>query len=299
VRDLLWVLAFDHRESLRRSFFGITGQATEDDDARAREAKEITFDGAVQAIEIGIPEGEPAVLVDEEYGAAVISRAREHGIRFAVPVEASGTKLLEFEHGDSGFGEAIERVDPTVVKVLLRYNPAADADDNRAQRDRLVMLQRWVSNHGREWMLELIVPAAPRQLDEVGGDTERYDVELRPALTVQAITELRERGLAPELWKLEGMPTSPDYAAVAEACGADGDGSACLVLGRGADAAAVERWLELAAPVPAYRGFAIGRTLWWTPLREYFDGSIGRADAVQRIADNYLRMITVYRQARA
>lgn len=290
----LWTLAFDHRNSLRRSFFGISGTATAADRQRARDAKSLIFAGIARAIELGIPSGQPAVLVDEEYGAAVIAKARRLGIPTAVPVEASGKAVLQFEHGDGGFGEALERVDPTYAKVLVRYNPDGDPDDNRTQRDRLTRLQRWVSDHGRQWMLELLVPPTAAQRNECGGDADAYDATLRPDLTVRACAELAESGLTPELWKLEGMATSQEYAAIAAACRADGITSGCLVLGRGADESAVNRWLCLAAPVPGFVGFAVGRTLWWQPLREAEDGTCARDEAVERIARNYLGLIGVY-----
>jgi myo-inositol catabolism protein IolC len=298
VKDCLWTLAFDHRNSLRRSFFGITGEATEAEHQRARDAKGIIFDGVVAAIEQGIPTGQPAVLVDEEYGAAVLARARELGIPTAVPVEASGHEVLRFEHGDDGFGAALERIDPTYAKVLVRYNPDGDPDDNGVQRERLTLLQRWVSDHGRQWMLELLVPPTPAQTNQCGGDSDVYDSNLRPDLTVRACAELADRGLAPDLWKLEGMATSQEYEAIAAACRADGGRGGCLVLGRGADEDAVDRWLSLAAPVPGFVGFAVGRTLWWNPLRDAMSGECTAADAAARIGANYRRLIGVYLRAR-
>ena len=290
-QPLLWTLAFDHRNSLRRSFFGITGEPTAGDHERGVWAKSVIFDAVVLAADRGIAAGRPAVLVDEEYGAGVIARANELGITTAVPVEVSGRAVVEFEHGDDGFGPALERLDPTYAKVLVRYNPTGDAEGNERQRQRLLVLQRWVRDHGRKWMLELLVPPTPAEASDV------FDTAVRPALTARAAAELVDAGLAPELWKLEGMATSDEYATVAAACRADGTASACLVLGRGADEAAVDRWLTLAAPVAGFRGFAVGRTLWWWPLREALDGHIGDAEAAAKIAANYLRLIDVYRAA--
>jgi len=295
--ETLWTLAFDHRNSLRRAFFGITGEATASDHQRARDAKSLIFDGVLNAIELGVAIGQPAVLVDEEYGADVIARANELGIPTAVPVEASGQAVLQFEHGDDGFGDALERVDPPYAKVLVRYNPDGDPEENRLQRDRLASLQRWVSDHGRQWMLELLVPATPEQTNQCGGDADVYDERLRPDLTVRASAELADSGLTPDLWKIEGMATTHEYAAIAAACRADGIASGCLVLGRGADEDAVDRWLSLAAPVPGFVGFAVGRTLWWQPLRDALEGVCGRDEAVSRIAQNYRRLIGVYRAA--
>lgn len=40
----------------------------------------------------------------------------------------------------------------------------------------------------------------------------------------------------------------------------------CIVLGRGEDNRKVHEWLEVAAGVPGFVGFAVGRTDFWEPL---------------------------------
>jgi myo-inositol catabolism protein IolC len=291
--DPLWTLAFDHRNSLRRTFFGIDGVPTPDDHARCRAAKAVIFKGALAAIAEGIPVGRPAVLVDEEYGADVITQANQRGIVTVVPVEVSGRAELAFENGDD-FGSAIERVSPTYAKVLVRYNPGGDQHSNERQRANLVRLQHWTVEHPRGWMLELLVPPTAAQLAAVHGVTDRYDLEVRPDLTRRAAAELTGAGLRPDLWKLEGMATSAQYAAVAEACGALTPGVSCLVLGRGADETAVDRWLTLAAPVRGFAGFAVGRTLWWEPLRAHVSGAASAEDTAAAIGANFRRLIDVY-----
>ena len=49
-------------------------------------------------------------------------RAREHGLKLAMPVEKSGQHEFDFEYGDD-FGDHIVRFDPDFSKVLVRYNP--------------------------------------------------------------------------------------------------------------------------------------------------------------------------------
>jgi myo-inositol catabolism protein IolC len=67
-----------------------------------------------------------------------------------------------------------------------------------------------------------------------------------------------------------------------------------VVLGRGADDAAVDRWLRAAAGVPGYAGFAIGRSIWWDPLQAFVDGTSERGAAAAVIAANYRRFMEVY-----
>jgi myo-inositol catabolism protein IolC len=290
---LLWALAFDHRNSFRTEFLGLSGTARPQDSGLIRACKLLIFEGLLAAVAEGLPEGEPAVLVDDEYGADVAVRAREAGIAVALAVEESGRKELAFAH--EPFHAGLERLDPTYAKVLVRYNPDGDADANRRQREKLLALQDWLAGRDTELMLELLVPPEPRQLEAAGGDRERYDMLLRPALTVGAVRELGAAGLAPGLWKLEGMGSSDEYAAVAAEVG---PGAGCLVLGRGADRGAVERWLALAAPVPGFTGFAVGRTLWWEPLKAQLAGSLGAAEAATAIGRGYRELIDVYLSAR-
>jgi myo-inositol catabolism protein IolC len=98
------------------------------------------------------------------------------------------------------------------------------------------------------------------------------------------------------VWKIEGLDRREDCEAVVEQCRVAGrDHVACVVLGRGADTAAVDRWLQTASGVPGYQGFAIGRSIWWTPLKAFVDGTLDRAAAAREIGANYARFIQVYR----
>jgi myo-inositol catabolism protein IolC len=68
----------------------------------------------------------------------------------------------------------------------------------------------------------------------------------------------------------------------------------CIVLGRGASYERVLQWLKVAAPVPGFDGFAVGRTEWLEALKAYVAGQEPRDEATNQIADRYLRMIGAY-----
>ena len=142
------------------------------------------------------------------------------------------------------------------------------------------------------------MPAEDSQLEQVGGDSDRYDAELRPELMRRTIEELQEAGVEPDVWKIEGIETQEDCERIAQCARRDGrDGVICVVLGRGADDAKVEHWLRQGAPVEGYAGFAIGRTIWWDALKGFLDGGLDRDAAAQQVADNYLRFVSVYKEA--
>ena len=237
------------------------------------------------------------MLVDEQFGSTVPEEAREHGLRLAMPAERSGQNMFDFQYGDD-FGAHIERFDPDFTKVLVRYNPDGEEDVNREQRSRLKRLSDWLKANERKFLFELLVPAESAQLESVGGDAERYDAELRPQLMLRAIAEIQDAGIEVDVWKIEGVEQRSDCRAlVAQARAGGREGVACVVLGRGADAAKVDHWLAQAAPVDGFIGFAIGRSIWWDPLKAYVDGKIERVAGARKIAENYLRFVKVYEAA--
>jgi myo-inositol catabolism protein IolC len=295
----LYILAFDHRGSFQKKMFGIEGDPSDEQTGTISDAKHLIFEGMLKAVEQGAEPGVTGVLVDEQFGAPkdVPGDAKERGLILAMPVEKSGQNEFDFEYG-ADFGEHIERFDPDFAKVLVRYNPDGDAAMNERQAGRLKRLSDWLHERDRKFLFELLVPAEDAQLESVGGDTDRYDAELRPELMRRAISELQDVGVEADVWKIEGIDTQEDCQRISETCRRDGRGGVtCVVLGRGADDAKVEHWLRQGAPVEGYAGFAIGRTIWWDALKGFLDGNLERDDAAQQIADNYLRFVRVYSEA--
>jgi 5-dehydro-2-deoxygluconokinase len=295
----LYILAFDHRGSFQKKMFGIEGEPTPEQTETISDAKHLIFEGMLKAVEAGVDAHASGVLVDEQFGAPkdIPGEAKQRGLLLAMPVEKSGQNEFDFEYGDE-FGEHIERFDPDFAKVLVRYNPDGDAEMNRRQSDRLKRLSDWLHEHDRKFLFELLVPAEEHQLEQVGGDTDRYDSELRAELMRRVIVELQDQGIEADVWKIEGIDTREDCDRIARTARRDGrDGVVCVVLGRGADDAKVEHWLRQGAPVEGYAGFAIGRTIWWDALKGFLNGDLAREDATQRVADNYLRFVRVYDEA--
>jgi 5-dehydro-2-deoxygluconokinase len=295
--EKLYILAFDHRGSFQKKFFGIEGSPDPEQTAVIADAKHLIFEGMLQAVASGADAEVTGVLVDEQFGGSVPEEARSRGLKLAMPVERSGQEEFDFEYGDD-FAAHIERFDPEFSKVLVRYNPDGEADANGVQLEKLKRLSDWLHEHDRKFLFELLVPAVETQLASVGGDTDRYDAELRPALMRRTIAEIQAAGIEVDIWKIEGVDERSDCEAiVAQARDGGRDGVVCVVLGRGADDAKVDEWLRAAAPVDGYVGFAIGRSIWWDPLKAYVDGKIERIAGAQQIASNYQRFVEVYKRA--
>src|SRR5438309_12113193 len=227
----LYVLAFDHRGSFQKKFFGIEGEPDPEQTAIIADAKHLIFEGLLQAVSAGADPSVTGVLVDEQFGSTVPAEAREHGLKLAMPAERSGQNMFDFQYGEE-FGEHIERFDPDFTKVLVRYNPEGERAGNTQQLGKLKRLSDWLGRHDPKFLFELLVPAEDFQLDSVGGDVERYDAELRPELMRRAIAEIQDAAIEVDVWKIEGVDERSDCGMlVAQARAAGRDGVACVVLG--------------------------------------------------------------------
>jgi myo-inositol catabolism protein IolC len=290
----LYILAFDHRGSFQKKFFGVEGAPSPEDTQRIIDAKTVIFEGMQKALADGADHSAAGVLVDEQFGTQIAMNAKQLGIKLAMPAEKSGQNEFDFEHGTE-FGAHIGSFDPDFTKVLVRYNPEGDGALNARQAGRLKELADWLHHNDRRFLFELLVPAEPHQLELVGGDTGRFDRELRPDLMRVAIAELQGTGIEADIWKIEGIDDPAACRAIADQCRIGGrDHVACVVLGRGADDAAVDNWLRAARGVPGYCGFAIGRSIWWDALKAYVDETLPREQAAAQIATNYRRFVSVY-----
>jgi myo-inositol catabolism protein IolC len=311
----LYILAFDHRGSFQKKMFGIEGDPSPEQTETISDAKRLIFEGMLEAVRRGAEAGATGVLVDEQFGSDIPARAREHGLKLAMPVEKSGQNEFDFEYGDD-FGAHIEKFDPDFSKVLVRYNPDDDPELNRRQLERLKRLSdglqeqpddsraaqlseggsRAGGKRERRFLFELLVPATDDQLSSVDGDTDRYDAELRPELMRRAIEEVQNARIEVDVWKIEGVDEREDAAMLAEQTrtGEGREGVACVLLGRGASTEKVNHWLQQAAPVEGFIGFAIGRSIWWDALKGFVAQDLAREDAAAQIAENYLRFVQVY-----
>ena len=295
----LYVLPFDHRGSFQTKMFGWKGTLTAEQTAEIAAAKQVIYDAFKAAVAGGVPKPKAGILVDEQFGAAILKDAAQNGYATSCPAEKSGQDEFDFEYGEE-FAKHIEMFSPTFCKVLVRYNPEGDQAANQVQAARLKRLADYLHAKGKsKFMLELLVPAEKAQLDKVKGDKKAYDRELRPGLMAQAIHQLQDAGIEADVWKIEGLDRREDCVNVVAATRRGGRSKVgSIVLGRGEDDKKVREWLGVAAPVPGFIGFAVGRTTFWDPLVDMRAKKITRAAAVAEIARRYREWVDIFEKAR-
>jgi myo-inositol catabolism protein IolC len=212
----------------------------------------------------------------------------------ALSTEKSGSDEFEFEYG-TAFAEHIEAFGPTFAKVLVRYNPEDDAALNRRQSARLKQLSDYCRAMDQLFMFELLVPATKAQMDRVQGDKQTYDRRVRPGLMLKTIRAFHEAGVEPDIWKIEGLDDRKDCERVVEMARRDGRSEVgCIVLGRGADETKVVGWLETAASVPGFIGFAVGRTTFWNAVADYEARRMTRQEASACVARRYSEWTAIF-----
>src|SRR6202030_223669 len=180
----LYIQPFDHRGSFQTKLFGWKGKLTEAQTAEIAASKQVIYDGFKAAIAGGVPKEKAGILVDEQFGQAILRDATVNGYTTACPAEKSGQDEFDFEYGEE-FARHIEDFDPSFCKVLVRYNPEGDRALNRRQAARLKRLSDFlIAKNRSRLMFELLVPSEKAQLDRLKGDRKAYDRELRPQLMV-------------------------------------------------------------------------------------------------------------------
>jgi len=128
----LYIQPFDHRGSFQIKLFGWKGALNDAQTAEIAATKQVIYDGFKVAVAGGVPKAKAGILVDEQFGAAILRDAASQGYATASPAEKSGQDEFDFEYGED-FAKHIAAFRPTFCKVLVRYNPEGDEDLNLRQ----------------------------------------------------------------------------------------------------------------------------------------------------------------------
>ena len=292
----LYILPFDHRGSFMK-IIKASSPPTDADVAKAREYKKIIYEALKKSVAGGVPKDTAGILVDEWLGKEILTEAKAEGFITCTPLEKSGQDEFAFDRDD--WKQQISELNPTYVKVLVRYNPEADKETNARQTARLVELSDYLETQKNSFLFELLVIATEDQMKQAGDDKDKYDQEIRPGLMINAIKELQDAGVNPDIWKLEGLNTTEKMQAVGNQVKAGNPDAGIIILGRGESAKKAEHWLKVGAKVDNAIGFAVGRTVFKQPLEDYRDGKLSREEAINKISENYSFFVDVWKKVKS
>jgi len=291
----LYLLSFDRHADLA-GMFHLSAPLSPEQREAVIDRKRVIYDGFQKALGRGLHVGAAGILVDEEFGAGILRDAAANGYATALPTEQSGSDEFDFEYG--AFAKHIEAFRPTFAKALVRYDPDGDAAVNQRQLARLRTLSDYCRAAGQRFLLELFVSATRAEQTRAGNDRTIGDAGPRVAAMLEAIHRLRSVGVEPDVWEVEGLDRREDCERIVDIVRRDGrDEVGCIVAACGADEARVARWLETAASVSGFIGFAVGRTAFRGALSAYAARQITRDEAASLVARRFRERVATFEHA--
>lgn len=273
----LLILPFDHRSS----FLNEIVSSSNNPKKRIKEMKEMIFESFLFAIKDKNKE-DFAILVDEEYGSKILRQSKKMGIKICLPIEKSGQKELGLEFKDK-FEEHINKFSPNYVKILIRYNPI-NKETNKRQLKILSQINDFCNKNKYKVILELLVPPTEEE-----SSIKNYDDDLRYQKTLKSIKEIKNK-IKVSVWKLEGFKEEQWKNIISSI----NKSSKIVFLGRGESKKKVSEWMVNASKFKEIIGFAVGRTIFLKPLKEFEEGKISKEEAIKKIKNNFNFFINLW-----
>lgn len=279
--DRVYMLAADHRWQWEE--FCDTHALPRE---RIPEVKRLAADGFLLARERSAAVRDfGALLIDQQYAAAVIADLLKAGLTVGTPAEKAGAVPLAW--AAEPFSAALTGA---FVKVLARYRADDDPAVVAEQWQKLDALQAYCRGAGKPFVLEVLVGRKHEPEDA-------FEATGRPAMLAAFIAEAYRRGLAPEFWKIEGT-LAPEGARTIDAAIAANPRCRQIILGKAADLSTIDRWFAACAASATASGFAIGRSVFWEPSAAYLTGTMTAAQGAAAIAGTYLTLVDAWDRSR-
>ncbi len=269
-------LAIDHRAQLE-AIAAAEGAAP----ARINAFKLLAVQAAAR-----VAAGRPGygMLLDSRFGREALFEADALGFWLARPVELPGSRPLEFD-GFADIGSHLAEWPVThTVKCLCFYHPE-DAEALKLQQEKtLLRLAEACRTVGRELLVEVIAGKHGRLHDET---------------VASVLARLYDIGIKPDWWKLEPQETTRAWANIGAVISRhDPFCRGVVMLGLEAPKEDLVRAFGLAADALVVKGFAVGRTIFAEPAKEWLGGRIDDEAAIAAMARSFGDLVAAWQSAR-
>ncbi|WVE32335.1 5-dehydro-2-deoxygluconokinase [Vibrio natriegens] len=273
--DELCVMAFDHRSQLEDM-----AREAGTDTARIKTLKKLIFKASQQVAQEANLAGKAGLLCDSTFGQDVLNEVTGQGWWIGRPIELPGSRPLRLEHGNIG-SQLIDWPLEHVVKCLVFYSPE-DELDIRTEQEKLVQeVYQACCKSGHELLLEVILPAGVKKEDR---------------LYIQALERFYDLGIKPDWWKLPALEADSWDTVSAVVTERDAFCRGVVILGLDAPQEELQKGFDATAGKEIVKGFAVGRTLFGEPSRQWLANSINDETLIENIKQNYHNLIALWRQ---
>lgn len=264
------VFAFDHRVQLEEM-------------PGASESKIGKFKTLCLQAAAAVADGKPGygVLCDSRLGRDALYHSTDYDLWIGRPVELPGSRPLQLEPEIGvDFGGLSDWPANHVVKVLCFCHP----DDEKAMWDEQEATLLRLFHAARRNNLEFLLEVIPSKVAAVDDHTT--------SIIIQRIYDL---GIYPDWWKLEPFKTTDAWQNCVDAINRnDPYTRGIVVLGLDAPQDELEASFKLAASFDLVKGFAVGRTIFAQSARDWMNGKIDDATAIQTMQQNYASLCAIW-----
>lgn len=274
----LCVFAFDHRKQL----LDMADEAGVDA-SRLPELKTLLLRAAEEAAgEAGL-DNRSGILADTTYGQPALNAITGKGWWIGRPIEMPGSRPLRLEHGNIG-SQLIDWPQEHVVKCLVFYHPHDEASLRQEQDALILDVWKGCNKSGHELLLEVILP------EDNADKKESYYFDM--------LSHFYSLGIQPDWWKLPPLSLESWEAISGLIEQQDPHCRGILILGLDASEEKLKAGFAAAAKAPWVKGFAVGRTIFGQPSRQWLQGELDDDALIAQVKSNYLTLIDYWRQVR-
>ncbi|MDV6254374.1 bifunctional 5-dehydro-2-deoxygluconokinase/5-dehydro-2-deoxyphosphogluconate aldolase [Vibrio sp. EA2] len=271
----LCVMAFDHRIQFVDMARNVGAEVS-----RIKPLKKLIIEASRQVAKQADLEGKAGLLCDSTFGQDVLNDVTGDGWWIGRPIELPGSRPLKMEHGNIG-SQLIDWPLEHIVKCLVFFNPEDDIQIRLEQERQVREVYEACCKSGHELLLEVILPA------EVEKDDDLY---------LRAVKRFYNLGIKPDWWKLPPLAATSWDALTELVDERDPHCRGVVILGLDAPQEELQQGFAQTANKEIVKGFAVGRTLFGEPSRQWLANQIDDETLINNIKSNYHNLITLWRQ---
>lgn len=273
--DDLSILAFDHRIQLEDMALEAKVPLEQ-----IKSLKLLILQACKEAVDENELHGRSGILCDGTFGQDVLNEVTGQGWWISRPIELPGSRPLHLEHGNIG-SQLIDWPLEQIVKCLVFFHPEDEHQLRLQQEKKVLEVYQACCKSGHELLVEIILPATMERTDE---------------LYTRTIKRFYNLGVKPDWWKLPPLSSAGWDQVEAVITERDPHCRGIVILGLDAPEEELKNGFAQSVGKKLVKGFAVGRTIFGKPSKEWLSGQIDDETLKNKIKQNYLNLVSLWRQ---
>ena len=221
------------------------------------------------------------VLIDDTYGQDALNDVTGRNLWIGRPVEVPSSRPLELEGGRSIGSRLKSWPKEHIVKCLVFYHDQDEQHLREAQERQIIELYQACCVSGHEFLLELIPPK-----EQVFDDS----------IYTNSVARFYDLGVKPDWWKLPPQSVENWQALTQILDTRDPHCRGVVMLGLDAPMTELKQGFANSAGFSIVKGFAVGRSIFGAPSREWLANRYTDQQLIDAIVTNYSQLITFWQE---